>query len=73
MRERKIESQQDLRPTIYCEVNALGNVFKFVYLGSVFAADGLQYYDIRVRIGEVMSRCGKLGHLFDSPDLGLGP
>ena len=45
-------------------------MFKFVYLGSVFAVDGLQDYDIRVRIGKAMSRCGKLGHLFDSPDLG---
>ena len=70
VRERKFESQQDLRPIVYCEANALGNEFKFVYLGSVFAADGLQDYDIRVRIGKVMSRCGKLGHLFDSPVLG---
>ena len=45
-------------------------MFKFVYLGSVFAADGLQEYDIRVRIGKAMSHCGKLGHLFDSPALG---
>ena len=45
-------------------------MFKFVYLGSVFAADGLQDYDIRVRVGKAMLRCGKLGHLFDSPALG---
>ena len=70
MRERKIEAQQDLSPTIYCEVNPLENVFKFVYLGSVFAADGIQDYDIRVRVGKAMLRCGKLGHLFDSPALG---
>ena len=70
VRERKLKDQQDLRPTVYCEGKALENVFKFCYLGSVFSADGLQDYDIRARIGKAMSRCGKLGHLFDSPALG---
>jgi len=70
VRMRKIEDQQDQRPTIYCENEALENVFKFRYLGGVFAADGLQEYDIKTRIGMAMSRCGKLGHMFDSPALG---
>ena len=49
----------------------LENVFKFKYLESDFAADGLQLvYDIRERMDQVMSRCGKLGHMLDSPDLG---
>ena len=59
-----------LRPTIFCGNNALENVFKFAYLGTIFAADGQQIYDIRVRMGMVMTRCGRLGHMFDSPDLG---
>ena len=58
------------RPTVLCENQDLENVFKFSYLGSVFAADGLQEYDIRNRVGMAMTRCGKLGHMFDSPDLG---
>ena len=57
-------------PTVFCENQALENVFQFSYLGSVFAADGLQEYDIRKRVGMAMTRCGKLGHMFDSPDLG---
>ena len=70
VREKKLEEQQSQRPIIYCEGHALENVFKFLYLGAVFAADGLQKYDIRVRVGKAMTRCGKLGHMFDSPDLG---
>ena len=46
VRTRKVEEQQDQRPTIYCENKALENVFKFRYLGDVFAADGLQEYDM---------------------------
>ena len=45
-------------------------MFRFPYLGGIFAADGLQEYDINVRVGKAMTRCGKLGHMFDSPDLG---
>ena len=70
VREQKIEEQQALHPVILCEHDALENVFKFTYLGTVFAADGQQLYDIRVRMGKAMTRCGRLGHLFDSPILG---
>ena len=68
--ERKVEEQQSTRPDVLCEGTPLQNVFLFIYLGSVFAADGLQMYDIRVSVGKAMSRCGKLSHMFDSPDLG---
>ena len=68
--ENKAEEQQTSRSDVLCEGTALENVLRFTYLGSVFSADGLQLYDIRMRVGKVMSRCGKLGHLFDSPDLG---
>ena len=37
---------------------------------TIKSADGLQEYDINVRVGKAMTRCGKLGHMFDSPDLG---
>ena len=70
VRERKVEDQQALRPTIFCGNDALENVFKFAYLGTIFAADGQQIYDIRVRMGMAMTRCGRLGRMFDSPDLG---
>ena len=41
VRMHKMEDQQDQRPTSYCENEDLENVFKFRYLGGVFAADGL--------------------------------
>ena len=62
--------QQSSRPNVLCEGEPLENVFRFPYLGAIFAADGLQGYDIRARVGKAMTRCGKLGHMFDSPDLG---
>ena len=71
MREQKVEEQQALRPVIFCEDDTLENDFKFSYLVAVFAADGQQLYDIRVWMGKTMSDEGRrLGHLFDSPDLG---
>ena len=39
-------------------------------IGGIFAADGLQKHDTNVRVGKAMTRCGKLGHMFDSPNLG---
>ena len=66
-----MDEQQTQCPTVFCENQSLENVFKFSYLGSVFAADGLQEYDnIRKRVGMTMTQCGKFGHIFDSPDLG---
>ena len=67
--ESKLVDQQSSRPNVLCEGEPLENVFRFPYLGAIFAADGLQGYDIRARIGKAMTRCGKLGHMFDSPDL----
>ena len=72
VRERKIESQQDLRSTSN-DTLWIQSPWKCVQVrlpGFVFATDGLQDYDIRVPIGKTMSRCGNLDHLFDSPDLG---
>ena len=73
VREHKLAAQQELRPKIFCEGEVLENVFKFGYLGNLFAADGLQDYDIRARIAMAMTRCGKLSHMFDSPALGGSP
>ena len=62
----------DPKSSVKCEGKELENenVFKFAYLGNVFAADGLRVYDIRTRIDMSMTRCGKLSHMFDSPSLG---
>ena len=64
------EAQAD-KPTIKCEGYALKNVFKFKYLGSIFAADGEQEYDIRRRVALAAARCGQLRHCFDSKGISI--
>ena len=49
-----------------CEGKVLKNVFRFKYLGSIFAADGDQRYDVRRRIGLAMARMGQLNQVFNS-------
>ena len=67
----KLKDLQRSRPKVYCGERILENVFKFLYLGTVFAANGLQCYDVSVRVVMAMSRCGKLRHIFDSPHISL--
>ena len=67
----KLEEMQKNRPTVYCGEERLENVFRFLYLGTIFAANGLQCYDVDARVTMVMSRCGKLRHVFDSPHVSL--
>ena len=62
------EAQQQ-RPVITCEGKALGNIFHFKYLGSMFTADGSQDKDLSRRIAMAMQRCGQLRHVFDSDDI----
>ena len=56
---------------IRCEGKVLENLFRFKYLGTIFAADGLQHYDIKQRIAKAMSRCGQLRHIFAAKALSL--
>lgn len=65
----KLEAQQKSRPVVQCGEQNLENVFRFLYLGTVFAANGLQCYDVGARVAMTMSRCGKLRHVFDSPHI----
>ena len=65
----KWTDQQKQRPTIRCEDTNLENVFKFTYLGGLFAADGKQCYDIKARVAMALNRCGQLRQMFDSPNL----
>ena len=64
--ENKLEELQKAKVKVTCENSKLCNTFKFKYLGSIFAADGDQRYDVRRRIGMTMSRMGKLTHVFNS-------
>ena len=71
VQQDKLVKQQAHRPHVYCEGKQLDNVFKFGYLGTLFAADGDQRHDIERRLNLAKARCGKLRHLFDSPVLSL--
>ena len=68
---KKLTAQQKTRPKIFCEGSLIENIFKFKYLGSLFASDGRQSFDIDARIAKAMLRCGKLRHLFDADHLSL--
>ena len=67
----KLEKLQESRPAVYCGEKILDNVFRFSYLGTIFAANGLQSYDVDARVTMAMSRSGKLRHVFDSPHITL--
>ena len=56
----KWKDQQKVRPEVIREGKPIKNVFKFVYLGSVFSADDQQIFDIKARIVMAMKRCGQL-------------
>ena len=72
MQVSKLEELQSCRPTVYCGEHILENVFRFLYLDTIFAANGLQCYDVGARVAMAMSRCGnKLRHVFDSPHISL--
>ena len=64
--EDKLVQDQELNAQVSCENNMLKNVFRFKYLGSIFAADGDHRYDVRRRVGMVMTRIGKLSHVFNA-------
>ena len=72
-RIRKITADQKQRPEVKCEGENLENVFKFTckYLGSIFAADGSQMFDIERRVALAMRRCGQLRQFFDSDVISL--
>ena len=60
-----------MKATVMCEGHELKNVFTFKYLGSIFAADGSHYYDVKRRCGLAESRCGALNHIFNSEAIPL--
>ena len=70
VKEKKWRSQQSARPKIQCENVDLEHVYKFTYLGSIFAADGQECFDINARIARATKRCGQLSQIFDSPNIG---
>ena len=71
VRVMKMEEQQKLCPVVRCENEELENVFKEKYLGTVFAAEAEQHYDVKVRIQKAMVRCSKLRHVFNSDKISL--
>ena len=63
---KKLEAKQEERPKVICEGQPLNNVFRFRYLGTIFAANGSQHFDVDARIAMAMARCGRLRSIFDS-------
>ena len=63
---QKLEAKQEERPKVTCEGQSLVNVFRFKYLGTIFAANGSQHFGIHSRIAMAMERCGRLRSVFDS-------
>ena len=61
--------QQSLRASLKCEGEILENVYRFKYLGSVFSADSRHSHDVKARIAQAFTRCGKLRHVFDANNL----
>ena len=45
VQRKKLKLQQADRQTVVCEGDELENVYDFVYLGSVFTADGVSSHD----------------------------
>ena len=66
VREMKLEEAQEELNQVKCETHGLKNTFRFKYLGSIFAADGDQRYDVRRRIGLATTRMGQLRNVFNS-------
>ena len=62
----KLTQAQEQKEKVHCANSELKNVFRFKYLGSIFAADGSTEYDIKRRIALAMNRMGELRHVFSS-------
>lgn len=65
----KLVKQQESKPIIHCDGVPLKNVFAFKYLGTVFSADAKQGHNIKARVAQAFTRCGKLRHVFDAQQL----
>ena len=50
---------------------SIDNDYRFKYLGTVFSADAQQSHDIKARVAQAFTRCGKLRHVLDSPRLSV--
>ena len=66
VKQNKLDQAQKSKAKVKCEHTELKNVFRFKYLGSIFAADGSTVHDVKRRIALAMSRMGELRHIFNS-------
>ena len=70
VRDRRVAEQMQ-RDKVCWGDKQVANVWQFVYLGSVFQADGAHGPDVQRRIGRAMARAGKLRHVWASDALTL--
>ena len=54
---QKLESQGEESPAVTCEGQQLSIVFESHYLGTIFAANSPQQFDVDSRIVMTMTRC----------------
>ena len=71
IKRRPPNSQQILRPKIFCENTEFDNVYKFEYLVSLFTADEDENQDIQSLIVMTQNRWKSIRHIFGSPHLHL--
>ena len=67
----KIAARQDHLPKVKWGEQEVDNSWVFIYLGSLFQADGDHTPDVQRRINKAKSRAGRLRHILQSPDLEL--
>lgn len=68
---QKIRREQEQRPKLVCEGIPLDNVAVFKHLGTLFATDVQQIYDINSRTAQAFSRCVELHSVFKSESLSV--
>lgn len=66
-----MREEQEQRSKIMCDDTPLDNVAIFKYLGTLFAVDGQQIFDINARIDQAFSRCGELHSVLSSKSLSI--
>ena len=73
-RDARIKLQKEFQATkakVMCEGVPLENVWRFLYLGSIFRADGSHLADVRSKIAIARSTAGKMRNIWSSRHIPL--
>lgn len=69
--DEKIKILQKDKSMVTCEGVPLDNVDIFKYLGTLFTTLTDQMRDVKARVAQAMTRCGRLRNIFDAKDIDL--